>query len=233
MNTTTHFLSALFFLGVLGGLTACADVGDAPQATVEDVSPMANAAEPFTGTPVAIDTAQSAIRWRAAKVTGAHDGGFRTFDGVVYRDGGVLTGVDLTIDAASIWSDNEKLTGHLKSADFFDVEQFSEATFRADSFELIAVEDSVEWAEATHRIGGVLTMHGQAQRITFPAKVTVTDDAITATADFLIERSRWDLTYPGKPDDLIQEEVRLMFDVVAPGTMEPAASQGETASVSG
>lgn len=215
------------------GLSACANVGDAPEATVEDVTPTANAAEPFTGTPVSIDTTQSEITWRAAKVTRAHDGGFRSFDGVVYRDGNALTGVDLTIDATSIWSDTDNLTGHLKSDDFFDIAQFPEATFRADAFEPIAAADSAEWAEATHRISGVLTMHGQAQRITFPAKVTVTDDAITATADFLIERSRWNLTYPGKPDDLIQEEVRLMFDVVAPSTMEVSAAPNQTGAVSG
>ncbi len=208
-------LFALFFLGSLAGLTACGDVGDAPQATVENVAPSADAAASFTGTPLPIDTTQSKIEWRAAKVTRAHDGGFRTFEGTVYRDGDALTGVDLTIDAASIWSDTDRLTGHLKSADFFDVEQFPTATFRADSFEPITVADSTEWAEATHRISGVLTMHGQSQRITFPAKVTVTDDAVTADADFLIERGRWNITYPGKPDDLIQEEVRLLLHVVA------------------
>lgn len=224
--------SPLLFAFALVGLAACANVGDAPNATVEDVT-STDAAEPFTGAPLAIDATQSAITWRAAKVTGAHDGGFRAFDGVVYRDGAALTGVDLTIDATSIWSDAEKLTGHLKSDDFFDVAQFPEATFRADSFEPIAVADSAEWAEATHRVSGVLTMHGQAQRITFPAKVTVTDDAIAATADFLIERSRWDLTYPGKPDGLIQEEVRLMFDVVAPSTMATTAAPAQAEAISG
>lgn len=224
----------LFLAFALVGLAACANVGDAPDATVEDVTPTdAAAAEPFTGTPLAIDTTQSAITWRAAKVTRAHDGGFHAFDGVVYRDGDAITGVDLTIDATSIWSDTEKLTGHLKSDDFFDVAQFPEATFRADSFEPIAAADSAEWAEATHRISGVLTMHGQAQRITFPAKVTVTDDAIAATADFLIERSRWNLTYPGAPDDLIQEEVRLTFDVVAPSAMETSAAPTQAGAISG
>lgn len=232
MNTT-RFLSLFLFFGVLGGLTACGNVGDAPQATVEDVTPSANAAEPFTGTALPIDTTQSEITWRGAKVTGAHDGGFHVFEGVVYHDSGTLTGVDLTIDATSLWSDTERLTGHLKSDDFFDVEQFPEATFRADSFEPIAVADSVEWAEATHRVGGVLTMHGQSQRITFPAKIAVTDDAVTATADFIIERGRWGITYPGQPDDLIREEVRLMFDIVAAGTMDRAATPAESDAISG
>lgn len=224
-----RFLLSLLLLGLLPALAACGDVGDAPQATVEDATATDAAETAFTGTALAIDTSQSAINWRGAKVTGTHDGGFRTFDGVVYRDGDAITGVELTIDATSIWSDTERLTGHLKSDDFFGVETYPEATFRADTFEPISPADSVEWAEATHRVSGVLTMRGQSQRITFPAQLTVTDDAVAANADFLIERSRWGLTYPGKPDDLIQEEVRLMLDVVAnnvveqPTPVEPAA----------
>ena len=224
-------LPSLLSLGLLVILAACGDVGDAPRATVEETSATDTPAEAFSGTALAIDTSRSAIDWLGAKVTGTHDGGFEVFDGAVYRDGDTVTGVELTIDATSIWSDNDRLTGHLKSDDFFAVETYSEATFRADTFEPIAPADSVEWAEATHRVGGVLTMRGQSNRITFPARIAVTDDAVEADADFLIERSRWGLTYPGKPDDLIQEEVRLKFDVVASGAADPSATPVEAAAV--
>jgi polyisoprenoid-binding protein YceI len=210
-------LFPLFALGLLVTLAACGDVGDAPRATVEETSTADATAEAFAGTALAI---------------GTHDGGFEIFEGAVYRDGDAVTGVDLTIDATSIWSDNDRLTGHLKSADFFEVETYPEASFRADTFEPITPADSVEWAEATHRVGGVLTMRGQSNRITFPARIAVTDDAVEADADFLIERSRWGLTYPGKPDDLIQEEVRLKFDVVATDAAEASATPVETAAAS-
>ena len=222
----------LLSLGLLLTLAACGDVGDAPRATVEETTATDATAEAFTGTALAIDTSRSEISWLGAKVTGTHDGGFEVFDGVVYRDGDALTGVELTIDATSIWSDNDRLTGHLKSDDFFAIETYPEATFRADTFEPIAPADSVEWAEATHRVGGVLTMRGQSNRITFPARIAVTDDAVEADTDFLIERSRWGLTYPGKPDDLIQEEVRLRFDVVAASPADPPAVPVEAATVS-
>jgi polyisoprenoid-binding protein YceI len=223
-------LLPLLSLALLVTLAACGDVGDAPRATVEAADADAPA-EAFSGTALAIDTSRSEITWLGAKVTGTHDGGFRVFDGAVYRDGDTVTGVELTIDATSIWSDNDRLTGHLKSGDFFEVETYPEATFRADAFEPIAPADSVEWAEATHRVSGVLTMRGQANRITFPARIAVTEGAVEADADFLIERSRWGLSYPGKPDDLIQEEVRLRFDVAASG--DEQAAPVETASVQG
>ena len=222
-------LLSLLSLGLLVTLAACGDVGDAPRATVEAADTDASV-EAFSGTALAIDTTRSEITWLGAKVTGTHDGGFNVFDGAVYRNGDTVTGVELTIDATSIWSDNDRLTGHLKSEDFFEVETYPEATFRADAFEPIAPADSVEWAEATHRISGVLTMRDQSNRITFPARIAITEDAVEADADFLIERSQWGLTYPGKPDDLIQEEVRLKFDVVATGSVE-AATPVETAAV--
>ena len=205
-------LLALLFL-----FSACADVGDGPRATVEEAEPATSneiTAE-FTGTPLAIDTEQSSIDWVGAKVTGRHDGGFNDFSGTVYVDGETITGVDLMIDATSIWSDNEKLTGHLQSADFFEVETYPEASFRADTFEPITEADGPDWAEATHRVGGTLTMHGQTNRITVPAQVAMTNGTVTADANFIIDRQQWGLAYPGQPDDLIQDEVRIVLKLVA------------------
>lgn len=196
------------------GLAACADVGDGPRADIEAADADTSAAT-FTGTPLPVDTSASRIEWVGAKVTGTHDGGFEDFRGTVYLDGETLTGVDLTIETASIWSDTDRLTGHLKNEDFFEVEAYPEAHFRADSFEPLAAADTVEWAEATHRVGGVLTIRDRTNRVTFPARLEIADDAVTAEADFLIDRQRWGLTYPGQPDDLIRDEVRIRLYVVA------------------
>ena len=214
--------SALVLLLALG-LAACADVGDGPRATVEAAEADTSAAA-FAGTALPIDTTQSRIEWLGAKVTRTHDGGFNDFHGTVYLDGEALTGVDLTIQTASIWSDTERLTGHLKNEDFFEVGAYPEATFRADSFEPIAAADSVEWAEATHSVSGVLTIRDTANRVTFPARVEIAGGAVTAEADFIIDRQRWGLTYPGQPDDLIRDEVRVRFHLVAREADGPLAS---------
>ena len=56
-----------------------------------------------------------------SKVTGSHEGGFKKVDGSVTVPAEALEQavVDLTVDMASVYSDAEKLTGHLKSDDFF------------------------------------------------------------------------------------------------------------------
>ena len=189
-------------------LMACGDVGDAPQAKLDDARDIADA----SGMAVAIDTSMSSIKWRAAKVTRAHDGGFGVFEGSVTRQGNELTGVDVTIDTRTIWSDTGRLTNHLKSDDFFDVELYPVAQFVADTF---APVDSMG---ATHLVTGNLTMHGVTHAVTFPANIEVLENAVMAKADFIINRRDWEINYDGSADDLVEDHVRLILDITAPST---------------
>ena len=187
-------------------LVACGDVGDSPEAQMQD----AVAVTAGSGETIAIDTSASSINWRAAKVTRTHDGGFHTFEGTVTRLGTEVTGVDITIDTRSVWTDTDRLTGHLKSDDFFDVELHPVAHFVADQF---APVDSMG---ATHLVTGNLTMHGVTHGVTFPANIQVQDDAVMATADFIINRRDWEINYNGAADDLVEDHVRLILDITAP-----------------
>lgn len=205
----THLNLHLFSVLLLSAtLMACGDVGDAPEARTDDAVALSDA----SGMTVVIDTSMSSINWRAAKVTRAHDGGFGTFAGTVTRQENTLTGVDVTIDTRTIWSDTGRLTGHLKSDDFFDVEQFPEARFVADVFTPV---DSVG---ATHLVTGNLTMRGVTKAVTFPATIQVLEDNVTATADFIINRRDWEINYDGAADDLVEDNVRLILDITAPST---------------
>ncbi|HYE97134.1 MAG TPA: YceI family protein [Rubricoccaceae bacterium] len=224
MPTTTRF--SLLFLGTLA-VSACANVDDAPEAQVEAVDSPATSATPaaFVGTPITLSPDNARIAWQAAKVTQQHDGGFRAFTGALYLDGDAVAGVDMTIDAASIYSDSERLTNHLRSGDFFDAENIPEARFRADTFAPATAEDRAEAPAATHRVSGELTMRGQTNRITFPAAVAVTPDSVNVDANFIINRQQWGLTYPGQPDDLIRDDVRIILEVnAARGTADGVAA---------
>jgi polyisoprenoid-binding protein YceI len=107
-------------------------------------------------------------------------------------------------------SDQEKLTGHLKSGDFFDVEKFPKATFTSTEIKPGGA------GGATHTITGNLELHGVKKSISFPAKVTVDASAVKADAEFVINRKDFGLVYPGKPDDLIKDEVLIKLHVTAP-----------------
>ena len=203
MHTSTRTPSLLVVIALV--LSACGDVGDAPRAQTENAVEVAQT----DGEALVIDTSRSAISWKAAKVTRAHDGGFGTFSGTVTVADNSVVGADIGIDTRSIWSDSQRLTNHLKSQDFFEVEMYPDARFVADRFA------PVDSAGATHLVTGNLTMHGQTNAVTFPAMITIEDGELRAAADFIVDRRDWGINYKGQADDLIENNVRLILDVVA------------------
>ncbi len=153
---------------------------------------------------IAVDTTQSKVHALGAKITGKHDITFDTWSGTLRADDKSVTGVDITIQVSSLQSDSEKLTGHLKSADFFDVEKFPTATFVSAT-----IVPKPEADGATHLVTGALTMHGVTKEVSFPAALKVGGEAVSATTEFVINRQDFGIKYPGKPDDLIQDDVVL------------------------
>lgn len=70
--------------------------------------------------------------------------------------------VEFSVDAASINTDDEKRDGHLKSADFFDVEKYPKITFVSTSMKPGKVK-------GTYALTGNLTMHGVTKAVTLTA----------------------------------------------------------------
>lgn len=164
---------------------------------------------------------ESTLEWYATKITGAgHNGTFQLQEGSFTVEEGLpkagtfvadlntIKVVDLT-DAEM----NAKLTGHLKSPDFFDVEQFPTATFEITGIEKIG-QDSA-------KVSGNLTIKGITKNITFPASVTREGDILKVKADFFIDRTEWDIKYnSGKffknlGDKLIKDEVNFKLNITA------------------
>ncbi|MFM2245441.1 MAG: hypothetical protein RL071_1515 [Pseudomonadota bacterium] len=186
-----------------------APVAEAPAAPAAPPPPAAPAAAPAapTGAPVKADPATSKFEYVAGKVTKDHPGGFATFtiDGTV--DAGKLTSVKSTVDLASVSSDAPKLTEHLKSPDFFDVAKFATASFESSAVEQIA---GAAAGQPNVTIKGTLDLHGVKKELSLPATVTANADGSTLlVAEFTLNRQDFGITYPGKPDDLIKDNVLL------------------------
>ena len=130
-------------------------------------------------------------------------------------DDGKLTGGRFTIDLTTIHNKDlegeykQKLEGHLKSADFFDVENHPEATFEITSVTAGASEGALT-------ISGNLTIRGVSKNITFDATTSqVSEVSVVADADFNIAREDWGVSYKGQADDLISKEINLKIHLVA------------------
>lgn len=217
-------------LGTLALLAACANPADnKPVATVSDPAPAVSTPAPAAGTPApaaaAADTTEtetadpsnntlvitsenSKVNFTGSKVTGKHEGGFQRFSGTISLVDAdpVKSHLRFEILTDSIYTDTEKLTGHLKSPDFFDVAQFPTAVFETSAITKTA---------AGYDVTGNLTLHGVTKTITFPAQIEATPDSVTAKAEFVIKRMDFGIVYPGKTDDLIRDEVVIRLDINA------------------
>ncbi|MDH3628926.1 MAG: YceI family protein [Acidobacteriota bacterium] len=195
---------------VLSGVGCSNPASNAPDAEVGDAVSVSdsNRGEAPTGFTYVIDET-STIEFVGAKVTGIHDGGFDSFDGSIklIADDPTQSSIELNIDATSIWTDNEKLTGHLKSPDFFEVETYPTAVFQSTS--IVAAEDG------GFDVTGNLNLHGVEKSITFPATIVLGHGTVTATAEFSIKRFDFGIVYPGAKDNLIKDEVLIRFNLTA------------------
>jgi len=165
------------------------------------------------GTALPISPEASKVEFTGSKVTGKHDGGFKTFKGTIdlVNNKAEDSKVSVDIEMNSIFSDDEKLTGHLKSADFFEVEKYPKATFVSTKI----VADAAKGA-GNYTVTGDFDLHGQKKSITFPAKITVGDAEVAVDTEFSINRKDFGIIYAGKTDDLIRDDVVIRLNLKSP-----------------
>src|SRR5690606_21233056 len=162
------------------------EIDNKPAAQVAEVTAQAEAApaeaEPAKLTEVTFAVEDSKIEWVGAKVTGDHSGGFNGWSGKAQLNGDKLERVEFEVDTTTVYSDDDQLTGHLKSDDFFDVENHPRANFVSTKI----AEGGADGA--THTVTGNMTMRGVTKEIAFPATIKVADGKLTATSEFTINR---------------------------------------------
>lgn len=164
-----------------------------------------------SATKLPFDSASSKIEWTGSKVTGKHDGSFKTFSGVVSLVDDTIEKSSVTVDIETdslFTADSDKLVAHLKSADFFDVGKFPKASFASTQ-----VKSGGEKG-ASHTVTGNLTLHGVTKSISFPASIrTSPGGGVDVDAEFAINRKDFGLVYAGKPDDLIRDDVVIRLTI--------------------
>ena len=100
-----------------------------------------------------IDQTHSEISFKVRHLMIAHvRGSFRKFDASIYTTDKDFTTaeIDLWIDASSITTGDEKRDEHLKSTDFFDVQNYKQITFTSSTMRKADPDGSQElWGELT------------------------------------------------------------------------------------
>jgi polyisoprenoid-binding protein YceI len=141
------------------------------------------------------------IEFTGTKPDGKHDGGFKTLSGTASVDGGAIA-IAVEIDTDSLYSDDPRLTGHLKAPDFFSVKEHPKAKFESTK---------VEKGEKGYTVTGNLTLLGKTKPVSFPAEIQA-GDTFTLKAEFKIDRTEFGMVY-GKGK--VADEVAVRVSVAA------------------
>ena len=201
---------ALAFVIPLVAFVGCSKnpAEDVPKADVTTPAATPSGGTASAGKAYSFSPNGSTIDFIGSKVTGMHKGGFRKFAGEFQVTGGKIadTGNKVVIDTISLFADNERLTGHLKSPDFFNVAAHPTAVFETTS---------VAQNTTNFTVTGNLTLHGITKQISFPADIKVSDGSADVNARFFLNRFDFEMKYPGKADDLIRKEVVLTLNIKA------------------
>ena len=110
-----------------------------------------------------IDSNHSNVAFKVRHLVSKVGGEFTEFEGTITADFNNLDActVQFSIQSASIDTRNEDRDGHLRSADFFEVEKFPEITFTSTKVTKID--------KGSFAVAGILTMHG----VSNPTTLTV------------------------------------------------------------
>lgn len=170
-----------------------------------------------------VDAASSAVEWVGKRLAYSHNGTFAISNGSLAVDNGKITAGSFTIDINSVVcldiqdpTDNAKFVGHLKSDDFFNVEQFPTA-----KFEIIQVMEAPENPDYTHNIEGNLTIRDVTRKIYMPVNITMTENGLTAAGNVVINRTEWNVMWGSAnivdwtKDKIVSNDVEIKVKLAA------------------
>ena len=178
-----------------------------------------------------VNSETSEIFWIGTKPTGQHHGTIAISDGAIFLKNGIPVGGNFTIDMHDIdiqeleGKQKTKLSNHLSSSDFFDVENHPVSKFvltdiqpfNSQSSIAIAEESPYVLADPTHMATGNLSMRGTNLSISFPAKIQVTENRVKAIAKFNIDRTKWGVSYWDESTIENRTKDKLIHNVVYVG----------------
>lgn len=211
----TSSVLSLFLAGTLA--ISCGK--DKPLTSESNVSSTSSVGKSFV-----LDTANSKIEWKGFKVvktdntshfgTIKFDSGELTVNegklesGTFTADMNSLTSVDLKDDAEQL----NKLNGHLKSGDFFEVEKFPKATF-----EITKVSDNTAGTDYNTLLDGNLTIKGITKPVQFNANVSANNGEVSiATEPKDIKREDFGVKFQMPVENgVVKDEVNLQILIKA------------------
>jgi polyisoprenoid-binding protein YceI len=173
--------------------------------------------ETQTATKWSIDPMHSEVQFKVKHlVISTVTGSFKNFQGTVETEGDDFNNakINFSLDVNSINTSQEQRDGHLKSADFFDAEQYPHITFESTSV--------TKESDDNYKLTGNLTIKGVTKPVTLDVEHggIATDFYGNTKAGFEIEgkinRKEFGLTWDGVTEAgsiVVGEDVKLQANI--------------------
>lgn len=157
-----------------------------------------------------INIKESNITWKGKKVTGSHTGTIQLKDGHFKVEDGQPVGGEFIMDMTSLIStdltgeNKAKLEGHLKSDDFFGVENYPTSK--------LVITSISEKDDGIYGVVADLTIKNKTNNVTFDLDWNEN----SASTAFSIDRSKFDVRYGSGSffDNLGDQTVYDNFDLI-------------------
>lgn len=136
-----------------------------------------------------INLVKSNLLWTGKKITGEHSGSLQFKQGSLTYSKKKLVKGSFTVDMTTLnntdqsGQDKLQLEGHLKSADFFNTEEFKEAN--------LVFRTIKPTSKGNYNIVGDMTIKGKTNPVTF----NMTVKGNTAVANLIIDRTKYGIQY--------------------------------------
>lgn len=166
---------------------------------------------------------EGSVMWVGSAPGKEHFGNLMVSEGELILDGENIAGGSFVLDISTITVEDlaeedgkSKLEGHLKSGDFFLVDEYP-----TGKFTITDVAEVTDREDATHMITGNLSLKDITKSISFPATVSMENGQVVAkTPRFTINRTEWGINYNSgvigtAKDKLINDNIALAIELKA------------------
>ncbi len=158
-------------------------------------------------------------------------GRFNRCEGSIHLDSNIpeQSTFSFEIDPSSVDTNNLKRDEHLKSKDFFDIEQYDSISFESTS--VTVVDSDVPGSKTkrrTYRASGNLTMHGETRNIELPLELISVGkghdgkDRCGFMSKFIIQRSDHGMDFMS---DVVGDKIAITFCFQTVLTDKPAKEE--------
>lgn len=205
---------ALILIFLLIFLTSCIGryKSDSQQAIIKQSSLSTDQEKSDT---LKVDLSLSSIHWKGTKMRGAgkHEGQIQLQEAFFTTSEGLIVGGQFIADMNTIQVTDipkhepvprKRFNDHMKSEDFFDVENHPVAKFEITNIEQI-IDDSL-------KVSGNLTLKEITKNLTFTAE----KNQKSFTTRFTFDRFEWNIAYEGSWADktLVDKDIELTIQLI-------------------